>query len=1067
MSTLNFINSSALRGDASLISNSKLLLQSSGNTTATQSFIFNDGASSKLALGIGDPATASNIKFFIDSAGDINISSNVGIGTAPQTADDLAVKGNIHAISGLRDGSSNLGSNNYVLTSTGSATAWADASSSSIIGGPYVEIAGDTMTGPLIIEDALSNPNPLLTLYNTTSGDYSTIEFSDQAPTVLQKGYLKFSHLDSKSFGGGASFHFNSTEDDLVLAVGDADATHGRVAVWSGGSSAEADYCFAQDVNTGMRRLGTDNVGLIGGGVTGVSVTGTATSLRYAGGTKLATTSTGVNITGTTTGSSTATFSGGTATGATVLTIGSSSQTSFTKQDWINDTHGSSQAYILAYGSTNAQAGNFAMKNLETGGEIFFELASSSEPLRLTSTHITLGSYGSGSVTGTVANLLAVDSSGKVIETTASGSGAVTGSGTAEYIPKWNSTTALVNSRMFQSTVNSTTFLNVGNSSNRMGLLVTPTQTSTITGYDFGLELNNDSTFNVGAKNKTYTSIYEGIKILPATSHYLTRITPRLEVYPFEDPSTTTDNTYDSNFTGSSFSMGSSNTIGSSGSSNLAIFGFNNKIKGDKFVIIGQGNEMDLDANTSSLAVGTTNDVLSGGLVNSLLVGQNINVNAKVTRGIISGINHSFTQDSNNCLVTGSGNAVYGNNNFIWGASHQGLSGVNNIMQGGFSTQVTNGSGNLYGSVLVGWNNTLSYASKASLITGRDNVVAKTDYSIVGGFNNDVGHGGTTYSGNLVVGTNNQINVSHNIVGGSGNSASGSGSRNVISGANNTVTSGDNLVVGSSNTVRIDECVVGGNSNTIGDTFDTSDARILAMGQSNSASNTSNTLLLGAGNTTGNNIGAPTNVTNAATFGQNNTLATAGNAPDNNFLLFSMGRSNYTSGTLAFAFGGGNTVRSNTNGNCIAIGNTNTIGWTTTSGAARNTIVIGTQNSIQNSVQNNRNDYKILIGRGLDEVGTAGADYVLIGRNNDQNNDYSVLNMSCSLIVGASVMGSANDRRNAIVVQNKTGSSDEPNVILPSVGKYRNYANDSAAATGGVPLYGIYHTNGDLKIRVT
>tara|TARA_R100001015_G_C4632196_1_gene195464 strand:+ start:390 stop:3590 length:3201 start_codon:yes stop_codon:yes gene_type:complete len=1066
MSTLNFINSSALRGDASLISNSKLLLQSSGNTTATQSFIFNDGAASKLALGIGDPATSSNIKFFIDSAGDINISSNVGIGTAPQTNDDLAVKGNVHVISGLRDGSSSLGSNNYVLTSTGSATAWVDASSSSIIGGPYVEIAGDTMTGPLIIEDALSNPNPLLTLYNTTSGDYSTIEFSDQAPTVLQKGYLKFSHLDSQSFGGGASFHFNSTEDDLVLAVGDADATHGRVAVWSGGSSAEADYCFAQDVNTGMRRLGTDNVGLIGGGVTGVSVTGTASSMRYAGATKIATTSTGVSITGNTIGSIGATFSGGTGTGVTVLNIGSSSQTNFTKQDWINDTHGSSQAYILAYGSTNAQAGNFAMKNLETGGEIFFELASSSEPLRLTSTHITLGSYGSGSVTGTVANLLAVDSSGKVIETTASGSGAVTGSGTAEYIPKWNSTTALVNSKMFQSTVSSQTFLNVGGTSGtgRMGLLVVPEQTNTISGYDFGLQLNNNSTFNVGGQSKVYTSIYEGIKILPGSGHYLTRITPRLEVYPFEDPSTTTDNTYDSSFTGSSFSMGSSNTIGSSGSSNLGIFGFNNKIKGDKFVIIGQGNEMDLDDNVSSLVVGTTNDATQGGLANSLLVGQNINVQRKVTRGIISGINHGFVQDSNNCLVAGSGNGIYGNNNVIWGANNQGLSGVNNIMQGGFSTQVTGNSGNFYGTVLVGWNNTLR-SCDASLITGRDNVVDRVDYSIIAGFNNDVGNGGSNYGSNLVVGRNGQINGNNNIAGGDNNTCSQS--QNIIGGTSNNVSANDNLVVGTSNTVRIDECIVGGNSNTIGDTSDTGDARILAMGQSNSASNTSNTLLLGAGNTSGNNIGAPTNVTNAATFGQNNTLATAGNAPDNNFLLFSMGRANNTSGTLAFAFGGGNTVRSNTSGNCIAIGNSNTLGWTTSTTAARNSIIIGTQNALTNSVQNNRNDYKILIGRGLDEVGTAGADYVLIGRNNDQNNDYSILNMSCSLIVGASTMGSASDRRNAIVVQNKTGASEEPNVILPSVGKYRNYANDSAAATGGVPLYGIYHTNGDLKIRVT
>lgn len=591
------------------------------------------------------------------------------------------------------------------------------------------------------------------------------------------------------------------------------------------------------------------------------------------------------------------------------------------------------------------------------------------------------------------------------------------------------------------------------------------TNNTAVANKDFNV-IAKQSTANIklGATDLTYSSINEGIEIYPNTTHYTTRVTPWLEVYSYEDPSLQPDNTYDANYDGSAFLMGKSNTVGSANSSNLAVIGFNNKIKGDKFVIIGQGNEMDLDANTASLAVGTTNDVLSGGLVNSLLVGQNINVNAKVTRGIISGINHSFVQDSNNCLVTGSGNAVYGNNNFIWGADHQGLSGVNNIMQGGFSTQITNGNGNLYGSVLVGWNNTLSYASKASLITGRDNVVARTDYSIVGGFNNDVGNGGSQYSNTFVVGNNNQVNGSDHIVGGDGNVVSQN--RSIVSGTSNTVSANDNLVVGTSNTVRIDECIVGGNNNTIGDTNDLSDARVFAMGQSNSTNNTSNTLLLGSGNTTGNNIGAPTNVTNAATFGQNNTLATAGNAPDNNFLLFSMGRSNNTSGTLAFAFGGGNTVRSNTNGNCIAIGNNNTIGWTTTAQAARNTIVIGTQNSIQNTTDSSANDYKILIGRGLDDVSTAGEDYVLIGRNNDQNNDYSLSSLNCSLIVGASIVGSANDRRNALIVTNKTGSSTEPNVILPSVGKYRNYADDTAAAAGGVPLYGLYHNAGVVRIRI-
>ena len=593
------------------------------------------------------------------------------------------------------------------------------------------------------------------------------------------------------------------------------------------------------------------------------------------------------------------------------------------------------------------------------------------------------------------------------------------------------------------------------------------TNDTAIANKDFNV-IAKQSTANIklGATDLTYSSVNEGIEIYPNTTHYTTRVTPWLEVYSYEDPSLQPDNTYDADYDGSAFLMGKSNTVGSANSSNLAVIGFNNKIKGDKFVIIGQGNEMDFDANTASLAVGTTNDVLSGGLVNSLLVGQNIDVNAKVTRGIISGINHSFVQDSNNCLVTGSGNAVYGNNNFIWGASHQGLSGVNNIMQGGFSTQITDVSGNLYGSVLVGWNNTLSYESRASLITGRDNIVARIDYSIIGGLNNDVGQGGTTYSGNLVVGTANQINSSYNIVGGSNNSASISGF-NVIGGDSNSISAAYNLVVGRSNTVRISDCIVGGTDNTIGDTNDPNDSRVLAMGQSNSAFNTSNTLLLGNGNTTGNNSGAPTNVTNAATFGQNNTLAGAINAPDNNFLLFSMGRANDTSGTLAFAFGGGNTVRSNTNGNCIAIGNNNEIGWVTSTTGARNTIVIGTQNTIIDTTSNSGyNDYKILIGRGLDDIETSGADYVLVGRNNDQNNDYSLSSLDCSLIVGASTMGAVSDRRNAIVVTNKTAAGNEGNVILPSVGKYRNYADDTAAAAGGVPLYGLYHNAGVVRIRI-
>jgi hypothetical protein len=68
------------------------------------------------------------------------------------------------------------------------------------------------------------------------------------------------------------------------------------------------------------------------------------------------------------------------------LSIGSSTQTNFTYQQWKTSSHGAAEAYIIAYGASHGtNAGNFAMKNLEANGEIYFELASSVEPLRFAS----------------------------------------------------------------------------------------------------------------------------------------------------------------------------------------------------------------------------------------------------------------------------------------------------------------------------------------------------------------------------------------------------------------------------------------------------------------------------------------------------------------------------------------------------------------------------------------------------------------------------------------------------------------------------------------------------------
>ena len=158
----------------------------------------------------------------------------------------------------------------------------------------FVAVSGDTMTGALEISGDVGT-NPILKLYNTSNSNGAIIQFSDQSNSS-QTGNIDFRHADSQSQGGGASFHFTS-EPDTVLVVGN-NTNKGRIAVFSALSAAEVDYGFAGDVNTGMLRTSADNVSLVAGGVKGVGVGSTAVSLKYAGTTKILTSTTGITVTG-------------------------------------------------------------------------------------------------------------------------------------------------------------------------------------------------------------------------------------------------------------------------------------------------------------------------------------------------------------------------------------------------------------------------------------------------------------------------------------------------------------------------------------------------------------------------------------------------------------------------------------------------------------------------------------------------------------------------------------------------------------------------------------------------
>ena len=346
--------------------------------------------------------------------------------------------------------------------------------------------------------------------------------------------------------------------------------------------------------------------------------------------------------------------------------------------------------------------------------------------------------------------------------------------------------------------------------------------------------------------------------------------------------------------------------------------------------------------------------------------------------------------------------------------------------------------------LVVGKSNTIGDANSSNLAIVGFNNTLKGDKMMVVGQTNVIN--GVDSSSSLVIGVSNTLQVAkslkNSLIVGQGNSLTGNVNQSIINGGGHSISLADSSFVnGSSNQLK---------ENT---------KSIIISGRANIVKNSENsTIACGSGNTIGNiaTIGNTNN--NNFVAGESNSLGGVSDFTQVTKNSFAIGRGNLVNGQLSGAIGGGNLVYGTTIGNSFAIGNANNIGDKVT--PVRNAIAIGTANNVDS-------DYTIHIGRGLDEVATGGGEYVMVGRNNDQNNDYDLSSIDCSFIVGASDQGAANSRRNAIVVQNKTTGSDESNVILPGVGKYRNYATEAAAIAGGVPLYGLYRNGEDIKIRIT
>lgn len=338
------------------------------------------------------------------------------------------------------------------------------------------------------------------------------------------------------------------------------------------------------------------------------------------------------------------------------------------------------------------------------------------------------------------------------------------------------------------------------------------------------------------------------------------------------------------------------------------------------------------------------------------------------------------------------------------------------------------GDANSSNLAIVGFNNTL--IGNKMMVVGQTNSINGTNNtgSLVVGVSNNIASAGTIKNSLIAgqnLGTAIAATIDASFITGRGNAAQGNISRSIVGGDNNDANNVENSFISG---VR-NEIINGSNSTIVG-------------GQNNTIGNVNST-----------------SANNNFVAGENNNLGILSGSTSNKD-SFILGRGNRVEGLIGGALGSGNVVYSDVSsaGTSCAIGQNNSVG--SASSRVRNAIAIGTQNNLDN-------DYEIQIGRGLDSVTTSGNNHVLIGRNNDQNTDYDLSSINCSLVVGASTLPAAASRRNGLVITNKTGGSNEGNVILPTVGKYRNYTDEAAAKAGGVPLYGLYHTNGVVHIVYT
>lgn len=413
-----------------------------------------------------------------------------------------------------------------------------------------------------------------------------------------------------------------------------------------------------------------------------------------------------------------------------------------------------------------------------------------------------------------------------------------------------------------------------------------------------------------------------------------------------------------------------------------------------------------------SISIGKDNNVPGDGLFNATYgIAIGYSNYAGLTKNIAIGYDNTAAGSGG---IIGVEQIAIGNLNSVMGQEKGIAIGNSNSVTtslNGIAIGRDNNCSSIANTVAIGYDNTVSVSTGIAI--GISHTVSAVGALALQSTN--------TASGNFAFAAGSLNTASANYAFTYGNNNTSSGLHAASMGLNASATADYSIAMGSSVTAGGESSICLGLSSSISSASFNSQI----YGHNSTISGTSSSgVIIGSRNTISESV-------LSHIIGYDNDIADEGNG-------YIIGRNNSLKNGFGFAIGRNNT------GSAVA-------------SSINSIYLIGEDNSISSG-----NDKTVLFGYNLVGV-PASTDVkgVITGAYNDVSATVQSQGET-AFMVGA---GYASSSVNAIHVTNKTATAASQVVLDETVAK--NYADDTAAAAAGVPIGGLYHTSGTLKIRLT